>query len=171
MGNPKGGRGRAGAGVGKVGAGMLSSAAKKFRNRRQLPGGAKKTPPPKLKSGPVDLKVPTWATKAEKAQFAEYVKGANDANRKGLLSKNGKVASGASGARKAAEREARLERARAKRAGNPYKGVAAHIPDATWLGHGKPHQWGDHSKRVNSSIAGQQNRYPDGYKPTRFRLK
>ncbi|MER5389858.1 hypothetical protein [Saccharopolyspora sp. NPDC002686] len=161
--------------AGKAAAGILSPATAKLRRSKRLrsaaAGGPKPAPKPGPKSGPVDIKVPKWATPAEKAQFREYVKGANEANRKGLLSKSGRVASGSSGARKAAEREARAERLRAKKAGKPYQGVAAHIPDATWLGHGKPYAWGDHTSRVNSSIAGQQNRYPIGYKPSTFRLK
>lgn len=163
-------RGKGGAAA-KAGAGILQPAVSKLRKRRRVPGGAGKIPTPKPKSGPVILKIPKWATPAEQAQFREYAKYANEANRKGLLSKSGRVASGASGARKAAEREARLERERAKKAGKPYQGVAAHIPDATWLGHGTPYKWGDHTSRVNSSIAGQQNRYPIGYKPTRFGVK
>lgn len=165
-----GGTGKAAAN--KVG-GLLGNAAAKSKKarRRNAAGASKPAPPPKPMSGPVVLKVPPKATKAERAQFSEYVKYSNEANRKGKLSKSGRVSSRQSGARRAAEREARAERLRAKNAGTPYQDVAAHMPDATWLGHGTPHKWGDHTKLVNSSIAGQQNRYPIGYKPTIFKLK
>lgn len=44
----------------------------------------------------------------------------------------------------------------------------AHVPDSTWVGQGKPPGWGDYGSDVNSSLAGQVNRYPIGHNPTMF---
>ena len=88
-----------------------------------------------------------------------------------MLSKTGRSATTKNGVRRQAEKAAYKERKRAEQAGTPYQGVAGHVPDATWMGQGDPNEWQDMSKRVNSSLAGQANRYPEGYKPTHFELE
>ncbi|WP_147264617.1 polymorphic toxin-type HINT domain-containing protein [Streptomyces sp. NBRC 110611] len=120
-------------------------------------------------SGPVEVRVPDWATDKEAKQFAAYVDAANDALKNGHLSPTGRVSTAGSIRREAARMAAR-ERKRAAGAGAPYQGVAGHAPDAMWLGHGTPPTWIDMSKRVNSSLSGQGQRYPVGYKPTKFVL-
>jgi len=102
--------------------------------------------------------------------FADYVDGCNEALCAGKLSPTGKVAT-AGPIRKDSEAKAAKERTRAEAAGTPYKHVAGHAPDAMWLGHGTPHRWIDMTKRVNSSLSGQGQRYPIGYRPTSFILK
>ena len=46
--------------------------------------------------------------------------------------------------------------------------VAGHVPDSTWMGQPEPHEWQAMSRKVNSSLGGQNKRYPVGYKPTIF---
>lgn len=117
--------------------------------------------------GPVVFHVPDNATPAEIAQFHDYVNRSNQYPADGSLSTTGRVSTAGEIAREA-RREARLERLRAERAGTPYTGVVAHVPDSTWVGQGKPPGWGDYSSHVNSSLAGQVNRYPVGHNPTMF---
>ena len=69
----------------------------------------------------------------------------------------------------AARERLALERRRAREAGIPYgDDVAAHAPDSGWLGYGDPPFWLSADPRVNGTLAGQQQRYPLGYRPTRF---
>ncbi|MFP7835048.1 hypothetical protein [Marisediminicola sp. LYQ134] len=118
-------------------------------------------------TGPVIFDVVDGATPEEIAQFHDYVNRSNRYLADGSLSDSGRVSTAEQIARDA-RREARLERIRARDAGTPYQGVVAHVPDSTWVGQGKPPGWGDYSSRVNSSLAGQVNRYPVGYDPTIF---
>lgn len=117
--------------------------------------------------GPVEFRIPEGATDAEAAQFHDYVNRSNQYLADGSLSDSGRVSTAGEISREA-RREARLERLRAEAAGTPYDGVAAHVPDSTWVGQGKPPGWGDYTSRVNSSLAGQVNRYPVGHNPTIF---
>ena len=128
---------------------------------------------PKPASGPVEIKIPEWANWDQVLQFADYAQGANAAIAQGAVSPTGRVStgSGPGSVRAQAEREARAERKRAEAAGSPYTGVAGHVPDAMWLGHGTPFQWHDQDKRVNSSLASIWQRYDVGYKPTSFELR
>lgn len=117
--------------------------------------------------GPVEFHVPEGATPDEVAQFHDYVNRSNQYLADGSLSDRGRVSTAGEISREA-RREARLERLRAEGAGTPYQGVVAHVPDSTWVGQGKPPGWGDYTSRVNSSLAGQVNRYPVGHNPTIF---
>jgi hypothetical protein len=119
--------------------------------------------------GEVEVRIPDWATNKEAGQFTAYVDAANDALDQGLLSSTGRVAT-TGDIRRGAENAVARERRRAAKAGSPYMGVAGHAPDAMWLGHGAPPTWIDMTKRVNSSLSGQRQRYPVGYKPTKFVL-
>lgn len=129
--------------------------------------------------GPVKVKVPAGASKAEVKQFENYVAGANRAIAKNALSKTGRVASTKNGVRRQASRAAAKERKSAadlaKSGGppSPYTSgkIAGHVPDAAWMGKGDPFEWQAMSSKVNSSLAGQINRYPVGYKPTRFEIE
>ncbi len=47
----------------------------------------------------------------------------------------------------------------------------AHVPDTTWTGTPEPYGWLDLTPVVNTSLGGQSNRYPIGYKPTGFVFK
>lgn len=119
--------------------------------------------------GPVEIRVPDWATPEHERQFAEYVKLCNAALCRRQLNPKGRVST-AGQIRKDAERAAAKERKRAAAAGTPYKGVAGHAPDAAWIGRGQPPYWIDMAKRVNSSLSGQIGRYPVGYRPSIFVL-
>ena len=120
-------------------------------------------------SGPVDVKPPPNATPEQINQVKQYVKGANEALNDGALSPTGRVST--KGAlRTEASTAAAAERARAAAAGQPYSGHAGHVPDTTWTGKADPHSWLDLDPTVNTSIGGQANRYPIGYKPTEFRF-
>jgi len=120
-------------------------------------------------SGPVEFRVFADATPEQVAQFRVYVDAANDARSAGALSSTGRVSTNGDLARQAT-RAAEKERIRALRAGTPYKGVVGHGPDTTWTGNPIAYRWLDLDSRVNSSLAGQVNRYPVGFKPTEFRL-
>lgn len=120
--------------------------------------------------GPVDFLIPDDATPEEVAQFHDYVDRSNQYLADGRLSESGRVSTAGEISREA-RREARLERARAAAAGEPYHGVVAHVPDSTWVGSGTPPGWGDYTPRVNASLAGQVNRYPVGYVPSEFRVR
>ncbi|GHA43014.1 hypothetical protein GCM10010329_77440 [Streptomyces spiroverticillatus] len=116
-----------------------------------------------------EVPIPDWATTDEVKQFAAYVDAVNDAIKRGQMSSAGRV-SAAGSIRRQAAREAAAERIRAKDAGSPYSGVAGHAPDAMWLGHGKPPNWIDMTKRVNSSLSGQGQRCAIGCKAKKFVL-
>jgi len=121
-------------------------------------------------NGPVIFDVVDGATPAEVAQYRDYVARSNQYLADGSLSDSGRVSTAGEVAREA-RREARLERLRAQEAGTPYHDVVAHVPDSTWVGRGRPPGWGDYTSRVNSSLAGQVNRYPVGYDPTIFLVR
>ena len=98
----------------------------------------------------------------------EYVAGCNQALREGKLSPTGRVATKGTEIDRQAKRAARQERrAHPEKYPSPDI-VAGHVPDSTWLGHGNPPRWQAMSSKLNSSLAGQNNNYPVGYKPTEF---
>ncbi|SDN34915.1 hypothetical protein SAMN04487766_1321, partial [Actinomyces ruminicola] len=118
-------------------------------------------------SGPVVYKAYPNATPEEIQEFRDYVDGCNRALDAGELSETGRVST-------AGElRDQASSAAKAERALHPdlYEGKAVgHVPDTTWTADPIPHEWQAMSKRVNSSLGGQANRYPWGYKPTEFRF-
>lgn len=120
--------------------------------------------------GPVHVVIPKGASADQVKQFENYAAGANRAVAANALSRTGRVASTKNGVRKAATKAAKAERDRKAAAGTPYQGVAGHVPDAAWMGQGEPFEWQDMDRAVNSSLAGQINRYPVGYRPTEFRV-
>jgi|GEM_PF-4845228 len=117
--------------------------------------------------GPVVFNAPPGSTPEQIEQVRQYVDGCNDALAAGALSPTGRVSTQGS-LRSEASAAARQERARAAAEGQPYQGVAGHVPDTTWTGNPEPHTWMDMDGRVNSSLGGQSRRYPEGYKPTGF---
>jgi hypothetical protein len=117
--------------------------------------------------GPVRLTVPAGATPEEIAQIHAYAAGSNQAIFDGALSPTGRVSTQGT-MRVDASLAAAQERARATAAGTPHTGHAGHVPDTTWTGNPQPHSWLDLSPRVNTSLGGQVNRYPVGWKPTIF---
>nr|WP_279381227.1 RHS repeat-associated core domain-containing protein [Clostridium pascui] len=117
--------------------------------------------------GPVYVRPPKNASLDEINQTKNYVNGCNKALKAGYLSPTGKVPTKGS-LRNAASRAADLERMRAKKLGNPYAGHVGHVPDTTWTGKAEPYMWMDLSPKVNTSLGGQTNAYPAGYKPTIF---
>jgi RHS repeat-associated protein len=118
-------------------------------------------------SGPVVLRAPPGATAEEMAQLEAYCAGCNAALNSGGLSPTGRVSTGGA-LRIEANNAAATERSSAAAAGQPYQGVVGHVPDTTWTGNAQPYQWMDLTRRLNSSLGGQTNGYPIGYKPTEF---
>lgn len=115
--------------------------------------------------GPVIVKAPPNASAEEVAQVRQYVAGSNDALTAGALSPTGRVSTQGS-----LRQEASMAAA-GERAANPgtYTGMhAGHVPDTTWTGTPQPHSWQALNPRVNTSIGGQSNGYPVGYRPTEF---
>lgn len=123
--------------------------------------------PKKAMSGPVEVKPPPNATPEQVKQVQDYVDGSNEALKDGALSSTGRVSTKGD-LRDSASLAAAQERARASAAGTPYSGHAGHVPDTTWTGTAQPHSWLDLDPTVNTSIGGQSNRYPIGFKPTEF---
>lgn len=121
----------------------------------------------KNNNGPVICKPPKNATPTQIAQTISYVAGCNAALQAGYISPVGRVPT-AGLLRDMASDAAAAERKRAKNAGNPYTGVAGHVPDTTWTSNPVPFMWMDLDSKVNSSLGGQSNGYPFGYKPTVF---
>lgn len=144
----------------------LSNPTDRFEARTKI---AKLLNPDKV--GPVKVQIPKWASPDEVKQMERYAEGANRAIAADALSKTGRVESTKNGVRADAAEAAKEERRRAEIAGTPYKAVAGHTPDASWMGKGEPYEWQDMSKRVNSSLAGQIGRYPAGYMPTKFEVE
>ena len=135
-------------------------------------GGGDSTPPKggdgsDPMSGPVVFYPPKNATAAELKELDDYVAGCNRALEAGALSKTGRVAT----TKSSLAQEAKAAAAREKKA-HPelYSGgkVAGHVPDTGWGRGPEPHEWQPMSPKVNSSLGGQNNRYPVGYKPTIF---
>ena len=118
-------------------------------------------------SGPVVFYPPKNATAAELKELDDYVAGCNRALEAGALSKTGRVAT----TKSSLAQEAKAAAAREKKA-HPelYSGgkVAGHVPDTGWGRGPEPHEWQPMSPKVNSSLGGQNNRYPVRYKPTIF---
>ncbi|MBP3610219.1 MAG: hypothetical protein J6J42_07785 [Lachnospiraceae bacterium] len=121
-------------------------------------------------SGIVEFKAPPDATPAQSAQVKAYVDGCNEALKAGKLSSTGRVSTQGS-LRRQASRAARKEAQRAANAGTPYTGHVGHVPDTTWTGTPDPYDWLDLDPVVNTSLGGQSNGYPIGYKPTGFVFK
>ena len=119
-------------------------------------------------SGPVVFKPFKGASEADVKALHEYVAGCNQALREGKLSPTGRVATKGTEIDRQAKRAARQERrAHPEKYPSPDI-VAGHVPDSTWLGHGNPPSWQAMPSKLNSSLAGQNNNYPVGYKPTEF---
>jgi len=121
-------------------------------------------------TGPVVFRANANMSPEEITQALEWVRGANEARLAGALSETGRVAV-TDEMRAMSKAEAALERARAAQAGTPYSGVVSHIPDRTWLGENPAWAFGDHTRGLNSSFAGQVGRYPVGTMPTIFQFR
>ncbi|BFO60919.1 hypothetical protein AVXHC21_28140 [Acidovorax sacchari] len=121
-------------------------------------------------SGIVEVRVPFWATAAQKADYNLYTQVANEALNAGYLSPTGRVSTNGA-LRMEANRAIAAERALAEQQGRPYQGVVGHGPDTTWTGKPGAYRWIDQDWRVNSSLGGQAGRYPIGFKPSGFVLK
>lgn len=120
-------------------------------------------------SGPVEFSNHEGASPEQMAQYQRYVEVGNEARDAGALSRTGRVSTNG-GLGQAATRAARVERLAGARAGSPYVGVVGHGPDTTWTGNPVAFKWLDLDPKVNSSLAGQVNRYSVGYRPTEFRF-
>ena len=119
-------------------------------------------------SGPVVFYPRKNATEAEMKEYQEYVAGCNRALEAGALSKTGRVPTTGTELGRQATKAAQLERKAHPEKYPSSDVVAGHVPDSTWLGHGNPPRWQAMSSKLNSSLAGQNNNYPVGYKPTEF---
>lgn len=120
-------------------------------------------------SGPVEFSNFEGASPEQMAQYQRYVEVGNEARDAGALSPTGRVSTSGALSRQATQ-AAQAERLRAAAAGAPHSGVVGHGPDTTWTGNPKAFKWLDLDPKVNSSLAGQVNRYPVGYRPTEFRF-
>nr|WP_297993889.1 hypothetical protein [uncultured Actinomyces sp.] len=118
-------------------------------------------------SGPVVFYPPKNATAAEIQEVDDYVAGCNRALEANALSPTGRVATTGTKLGTEAKYAAKLER---KAHPELYSGgkVAGHVPDTGWGRGPEPHEWQPMSPKVNSSLGGQNKRYPVGYKPTVF---
>ena len=119
-------------------------------------------------SGPVVFYPPKNATAAELKELDDYVAGCNRALEAGALSKTGRVPTAGTALRREASQAAQFERAAHPEKYPSPDIVAGHVPDSTWMGKAEPYEWQPMSRRLNSSLGGQNNRYPVGYKPTEF---
>ncbi|MCU5438843.1 WXG100 family type VII secretion target [Bacillus cereus] len=161
---PGEGKGFAMAGVGNVSGGGQYSLKEAYQYMEsKVVKGTGKT------GGPVEVKAPPGATDEQIAQVKAYVEGSNKALEAGALSPTGRVSTKGK-LRQEASRAARLEGKRAADNGEAYKGHVGHVPDTTWMGKPDPHSWLDLDPKVNMSIGGQANKYPIGYKPTKFKF-
>lgn len=108
-----------------------------------------------------------WMTPNQINQVLKYIAGANAALASNCLSTVGRVATTGTALGRAAQNATAAERA-----ANPtvyVNGlVPGHVPDSTWPNHGYACSWQPLDRRVNSSLAGQNNGHPLGYKPTVF---
>ena len=120
-------------------------------------------------SGPVVFYPRKNATEAEMKEYQEYVAGCNRALEAGALSKTGRVPTKGTALADEAARAARQERMAHPELYSDGK-VAGHVADSTWMDDPIPYEWQPMSPKVNSSLGGQNNRYPVGYKPTTFLL-
>ncbi len=121
-------------------------------------------------SGPVVFYPRKDATEAEMKEYREYVAGCNRALDAGALSPSGRVPTTGTDLGRQATKAAQLERKAHPEKYPSSDVVAGHVPDSTWMGKAEPYEWQPMSRRVNSSLGGQNNRYPVGYKPTIFLL-
>lgn len=121
-------------------------------------------------SGPVIFYPRKNATEAEMKEYREYVAGCNRALDAGALSPSGRVPTTGTELGRQATKAAQLERKAHPEKYPSSDVVAGHVPDSTWMGKAEPYEWQPMSRRVNSSLGGQNNRYPVGYKPTIFLL-
>jgi hypothetical protein len=120
-------------------------------------------------SGLVEFNPPPNATPEQIQQVRDYVAIGNDALAAGYLSPTGRVSTKGKLAVDA-QALANAEGRRAATAGETtYDGkVVGHGLDTSWNNNPKPFKWIALDKIVNSSLAGQINRYPVGFKPTGF---
>ena len=118
-------------------------------------------------SGPVVFYPPKNATAAELKELDDYVAGCNRALEAGALSPTGRVATTGTRLGTEAKYAAKLERMRHPELYSDGK-VAGHVPDTGWGRGPEPHEWQPMSPKVNSSLGGQNKRYPVGFKPTVF---
>ena len=118
-------------------------------------------------SGPVVFYPPKNPTAAEIQEVDDYVAGCNRALEANALSPTGRVATTKSSLAREAQDAAARER---KAHPELYSGgkVAGHVPDTGWGRGPEPHEWQSMTRKVNSSLGGQNKRYPVGYKPTIF---
>ncbi|OLO53438.1 hypothetical protein [Actinomyces oris] len=119
-------------------------------------------------SGPVIFYPRKNATEAEMKEYREYVAGCNRALEAGALSPSGRVPTTGTELGRQATKAAQLERKAHPEKYPSSDVVAGHVPDSTWMGQPEPHEWQAMSRKVNSSLGGQNKRYPVGYKPTIF---
>ena len=119
-------------------------------------------------SGPVVFYPRKNATEAEMKEYQEYVAGCNRALEAGALSATGRVPTAGTALQREASQAAQFERAAHPEKYPSPDIVAGHVPDSTWMGKAEPYEWQPMSPKVNSSLGGQNNRYPVGYKPTEF---
>ncbi|VEI17915.1 Uncharacterised protein [Actinomyces viscosus] len=136
-------------------------------------GGGEDTPPKgdgdgsDPMSGPVVFYPPKNATAAEIKEVDDYVAGCNRALEADALSPTGRVATTGTRLGTEAKYAAKLERMRHPELYRDGK-VAGHVPDTGWGRGPEPHEWQPMSRKVNSSLGGQNKRYPVGFKPTIF---
>ena len=121
-------------------------------------------------SGPVVFYPRKDATEAEMKEYRDYVAGCNRALDAGALSPSGRVPTTGTELGRQATKAAQLERKAHPEKYPSSDVVAGHVPDSTWVGQPEPHEWQAMSRKVNSSLGGQNKRYPVGYKPTIFLL-
>jgi len=121
-------------------------------------------------SGPVVFYPRKDATDAEMKEYRDYVAGCNRALDAGALSPTGRVPTTGTNLARQVTKAAQLERKAHPEKYPSSDVVAGHVPDSTWVGQPEPHEWQAMSRKVNSSLGGQNKRYPVGYKPTIFLL-
>ena len=121
-------------------------------------------------SGPVVFYPRKDATEAEMKEYRDYVAGCNRALDAGALSPSGRVPTTGTELGRQATKAAQFERKAHPEKYPSSDVVAGHVPDSTWVGQPEPHEWQAMSRKVNSSLGGQNKRYPVGYKPTIFLL-
>ena len=113
-------------------------------------------------SGPVVFYPRKDATDAEMKEYRDYVAGCNRALDAGALSPTGRVPTTGTNLARQATKAAQLERKVHPEMYPSSDVVAGHVPDSTWMGKADPYEWQPMSRRVNSSLGKQNNRYPVG---------
>jgi len=131
-----------------------------------IPPGTRLDPPG---DGPVTFRGRTYWTPEEHEQVRRYVDASERARQEGWLSETGRVSTGGE-LHRDSNRAAVAERLRAGQDGTPYQGHVGHAPDTTWTGRPDAYEWHDQTRRVNSSLGAQARHYPEGFKPSEFRV-